>query len=50
LRLLDQSGASQEFLRVRDQAKRLVDELPSQYEYFANLHGMSAEQRAGSSR
>ncbi|MFF3671279.1 tryptophan halogenase family protein [Microtetraspora malaysiensis] len=39
LRLFDQSRAADEMRLVHEQAKTLVAKLPSQYEYFAHLHG-----------
>jgi flavin-dependent dehydrogenase len=45
LRLVDDSAAYQELRSVCDQAKDLVDRLPSQYEYFARLHGLPPERQ-----
>lgn len=46
LRNIDQTAAKREFALVKQQAQTLVDELPTQYEYFAHLHGLPAEDRA----
>ncbi|GAA3086284.1 tryptophan halogenase family protein [Streptosporangium carneum] len=46
LGLLDGTAAAKEFQAVRDQARYLVDRLPTQYGYFAHLHGLPPEQRA----
>jgi len=35
----DGIAAAKELRLVRDQAKHLVDRLPSQYEFLAQLHG-----------
>ena len=42
---LDGTAADREFQLVADQAAALVEKLPSQYEYFAHLHGLPAAQR-----
>ncbi len=47
LRYLDGIAAAKEFRAVRDQAKDLVERLPSQYGYFAHLHDLPVEQRSG---
>lgn len=46
LALHDDTAAQAEFALVKDQAKREVDRLPSQYEYFAHLRRLSPEERA----
>lgn len=46
LALFDDSAATKELQLVRDQAEQLVSRLPSQYEYFAHLHGLPPEQRS----
>jgi tryptophan halogenase len=42
LRLIDPTNARQELDRLRDQAKDLVARRPTQYEYFAHLHGLES--------
>jgi tryptophan halogenase len=41
----DGLAATKELGLVRDQANHLVERLPSQYEYFAHLHGLPADRR-----
>jgi flavin-dependent dehydrogenase len=43
---LDASAARKEFELVREQGQILVDRLPSQYEYFAHLHGPGSDEAA----
>ncbi|QMU70368.1 tryptophan halogenase family protein [Streptacidiphilus sp. P02-A3a] len=51
LGLLDGTAADREFRLVADQAAALVEKLPSQYEYFAHLHGLPpAQRKAGTTR
>ena len=38
LRLFDDTAARKEFQQLSDQARYLVDRLPSQREYLAGLH------------
>ncbi|MFE6056572.1 tryptophan halogenase family protein [Kitasatospora sp. NPDC056446] len=48
---LDGSAADREFRLVADQTATLLEKLPSQYEYFAHLHGLPPEKRkAGTAR
>ncbi|MCE7002483.1 tryptophan 7-halogenase [Kibdelosporangium philippinense] len=45
---LDGTAADREFQLVAEQVSALVEKLPSQYEYFAHLHGLSpAKRKAG---
>ncbi|HEY9331531.1 MAG TPA: tryptophan halogenase family protein [Streptomyces sp.] len=50
LSLFDDAAAKRELQLVRDQAAQLVSRLPSQYEYFAHLHGLPPERRAAQAR
>ncbi|MEU4769919.1 tryptophan halogenase family protein [Actinosynnema sp. NPDC023794] len=50
LGLFDETAAAKEFARVRDQARYLVDRLPSQYGYFAELQGLRPEPAPGGPR
>jgi tryptophan halogenase len=50
LELVDNRAAVQEFAAVREQARALAADLPSQYGYFANLHGLAPEDRVGAGR
>lgn len=43
LAAMDETAAAMELRILRDQARELVDKLPSQYEYFAHLHRISAD-------
>ncbi|MEU3166761.1 tryptophan halogenase family protein [Streptosporangium sp. NPDC006930] len=45
LKLFDGTAAARELRLVREQARELVEKLPSQYEYFAHLHDLSSEGR-----
>ncbi|OJF15823.1 tryptophan halogenase [Couchioplanes caeruleus subsp. caeruleus] len=42
---LDGTAADREFQQVADQAAALLEKLPSQYEYFAHLHGLPPARR-----
>ncbi|MEU8927036.1 tryptophan halogenase family protein [Kitasatospora sp. NPDC048545] len=46
LALLNDEAAVRELQLVKKQAARLVERLPSQYEYFAHLHGLPPERRS----
>ncbi|MBC9727069.1 tryptophan halogenase family protein [Streptomyces sp. TRM68367] len=50
LALLDDTAAVREMALVREQAARLVERLPSQYEYFAHLQVLPPERRAARAR
>jgi tryptophan 6-halogenase len=47
---LDGTRADREFQLVAEQASTLVEKLPSQYEYFAHLHGLPESRRPGPAR
>ncbi|GAA3671982.1 tryptophan 7-halogenase [Nonomuraea antimicrobica] len=49
LGLLDGTAAAKEFQAIGDQARDLVNRLPSQYSYFAHLHDLPPERRADAS-
>ncbi|MFJ7075528.1 tryptophan halogenase family protein [Streptomyces sp. NPDC098781] len=50
LSLIDGTAAAKELQAVRDEAADLVATLPSQYEYFAHLHGLPPHERAAGRR
>jgi tryptophan halogenase len=45
LRLLDTGAAAKELQMLGEQARDLVDRLPTQYEYFAHLHGLPPQRQ-----